>query len=76
MADHNICFDGELTTDPCDYFAEYDSVNLWGITFNPANSEELAFIYNKLLPGGGTCCHKLMILTIKPIHLSMKLNFL
>lgn len=61
----NVCFPGELTTEPCDYYAVYDTLNYSGSVFNPNNSDEIGFMYNRVFitQGGVTalCCLKFVI---------------
>lgn len=62
IQDYNICFPGEVTTEPCDYYAVSDTVNYWGPIFNPTNSDEIGFMFNKKIINNGvvsnTFCQK------------------
>ena len=73
----NVCYEGELNTSssPCDFVVSYDSTNFWGLTFNPNNSDELAFIYNKNLENGQICCRKLFIYDHKTNTKLKEINF-
>lgn len=67
LENKNICFFGEFNSDPCDYTARVDSINIYSPCFNPSNSNQIAFFKTSGSYQGQNyviCCPKLIIADI------------